>query len=160
MSANQSQSGKKNQSSKKPPRLSAAFVPTRLDQHEQIIKQLPQRYRIEVSRNKAKKGYESATLPLLSEELPNVEDDQLRESTSLQMNQPEWFNKYSQMFPTVEGIIAIEELNQDNVPMAVAQAIMERVDRHKQQPPITQPMPLTHLHQGAEITTLFYQAVI
>ena len=89
-----------------------------------------------------------------------MEDDQLRESTSLQMNQPEWFNKYSQMFPTVEGIIAIKELNQDNVPMAVAQAIMERVDRHKQQPPITQPMPLTHLHQGAEITTLFYQAVI
>ena len=75
----------------------------------------------------------------------------------------QWLRKYNALLPHVKGIIAIEELYQQDVGLAVANVLMTEVEKTatSQQQRITTAQPQKQqLPYDPTITELFCQAVV
>ena len=112
-------------------RLSAAYSPFMMTEHKAVMQSLLSRFRDEGTKLLASKGYETVPLVTLQSEQQGIQNDQSRWVQHL-CSSPvteQWLRKYNQLFPHVEGIIAIEELYQADVSLAIANILMVEADK-------------------------------
>ena len=148
-----------------PKRFSAAFAPMLFTKQKTVVQDLLARFRNSDSKFAAERGYATLSLMELEAELEGVQQDQLRWVTQLCSNKvtENWLKRYHALFPQVEGILAIEELYEDDVGLAVANVLMVESEKTAQQQQLLiqpQPQQMQQPVYNPAITDLFFQAVI